>query len=224
MDHRNDRPPHVATLGSARLGVLAVSILAASLASQGCKSPPAPHVPLSRRSSQIVPDSIPDRPPSGKIAGTAFRFREARWRVDRRPGRERFEVWLSEARLPRCGLPGHDRGRRVWFRIPQKTDPETGEWRVDPGQRNAPISVHYEVPEEHRWTGRQGGAALLRIDRVADLGEIFGRVDVCFDDGLRSCVAGRFRATPCVSRVDGHAIRELPVGGSAERWRPEGDE
>lgn len=179
---------------------------------------------MSMRSSQIDLEAVPNRAVSGKLAGARFQVRDARWRVDRRPGRERFEVWLSEHRLPRCGLPGHDTGNRVWLRVPRMTDPRVGEWRAEPRQRRGPMSVHYELLENRRWSGKEGGAAVLRLDRVAELGEVHGRVHVCFDDGGPSCVLGRFRATPCVSRADGHAIRELPVGGRSERWDPEGDE
>lgn len=214
------RPP------TSQVGAFVVVLLATLVPPfAGCdREAPPPRARLTRRAAQLDPDAIADRPPTGTLGETPFRFREARWKIDRRPGRERLEIWLSEEELPRCGLPGHDLGRRLWFRIPRVTELRPGTWRVDPGQRRAPMSIHYELQEGHRWIGRAGGAAVLRIDAVGELGEIQGRTHVCFDDGWPSCVQGRFRAMPCVSRVDGNAIRELPVRGRAEPWQPEGDE
>jgi hypothetical protein len=176
----------------------------------GCGPGAAPSVDLERRAADIDPDAIEAGPVRGVVAGTPFRAVDARVRVVRFPGRERVELWLAESRFEHCGLRGRDEGRRLFVRFPGVTELPEALVRIDPGDSQATGSVHFEVPDGRRWRGVGRAAAVLRVDGRGDGGMVRGRLEAWFDDGAGSRVAGRFRAVPCGSPVDGAALRELP--------------
>ena len=184
-----------------------LAIVGWALATLGCGAEAAPAEPLTIRSEEMQAADIPEGPVTGTIAGEEFTALDARFRVERYPGRERLDLIFYPERRADCGLPvARDTGS-VFLRFDGVTELTTGEQRIDPGDEDPAFGVHYELKEERMFSGVAGGAALLSLDEVRPTA-IIGRVRVCFDDGRGSCVMGRFEAIECRSPVDGFSTRE----------------
>jgi hypothetical protein len=97
-------------------------------------------------------------------------------------------------------VPAPDLSRRVWLRIKGRGVLREGDYRTEDRAEPGPLSVHYEVPGAPDWIGVGGGAALLSLEEV-EVDAVSGRVQICFDDGLGSCVKGTFRARVCKSEI-----------------------
>lgn len=178
-----------------------------ALVAVGCGADAAPAEPLTIRSEEMQAADVSDGPVTGTIAGEEFVTVDARFRVERYPGRERVDLIFYSDQRTDCGLPiARDTGA-VFLRFDGVTELSTGELRVDPGDEDPAFSVHYERKAEREFSGVIGGAALLSLDEVRPTA-ILGRVRVCFDDGGGSCVMGRFEAIECRSAVDGWSTRE----------------
>jgi hypothetical protein len=145
----------------------------------------------------------------GEIAGRSFTLRDARFRIVQGPNRTRVDLLFSDRRIEHCGLP-IDRPRHtfVWARVADRTTlaPERLEQR---GDDDDPIELHYERPRAGELVTSHRAVASVEIERV-DAQAIAGQLRACFADVHESCVAGTFEARPCVSRIDGQAIREPP--------------
>jgi hypothetical protein len=174
-----------------------------------CEEAEAPRVPLDVQSADLEVPAATSEVVSGTLDGEPFTVMDARFRIDREEGRERVDLLLSEAETERCGLPLARTGRRVWMRWPGVMAIPTGEVRGDPGDDEGAVSVHYEVPVEHHMRGSGGGAFVVSIT-VSDDETVEGVLDIRFDDGRGSAVAGRFEAEACVGEIDRRLPREGP--------------
>lgn len=181
--------------------LLAARGIALILAITACNAPPTsgPH-PLAARASAKTLTDIPATPLAGTLRGKPFKLADARVRIEARAGRERVDVYLSETPIERCGLPLARHGRRVWLRLPGTPTLDGAELRVEAG-KPGPFEPHYEVELDGRWLGHGGGAALLSL-KSEGFRKYAGQLWACFDDGLDSCVAGRFEASGCRSELD----------------------
>lgn len=186
--------------------------LVALLATSGCRHEAETRRPPARRSEAMAVALIPPAPVAGRLAGQPFRLRTAWYRVQRRPGRERVDLVLSEgARTRLCSESAPDHARHVWLRFPGVTALRPGEQRLDPPSAR-PFSVHYERVVGARWRGHGGGSAVVAFDSVQP-SAVAGRLEVCFGDAAQSCVAGSFHAAECWSELD----LDSPVSGGASR-------
>lgn len=202
-----------ATVGArACAGFLGVGL---GLGVVGCGGDEAPVAPLQKAASDLSLDGL-EAPVSGTLAGEAFAADSAWYRVKRFPGRERVDLYFDSPAPERCGLPVRRETRRVWLRFPGKSALDPGELRAatdvhgkgDERPEGTALTVHYELGTRgHKWVGRSGGVVAVAIDEVEPRA-ISGRLNVCFDDGEQSCVAGAFRAPECFTRIDGRVFRE----------------
>lgn len=191
----------------------------AALAAHGCDHY-EPGGPPAQTSAAMNVASIPTAGVSGTLGGQRFVLREAWYRVQRRAGRERIDLVLSEGRATRlCAESDPEGARHVWVRFPRWQRFSAGEYRIDPNSANPAMSVHYEAPREHAWEGRGVASAVVVIDEAAG-DTVSGRIRACFGDATRSCVAGSFRAQECRSELDPDGPnagnirrREAPDGG-----------
>ncbi|MEI8255001.1 MAG: hypothetical protein WCJ30_04950 [Deltaproteobacteria bacterium] len=178
----------------------------------GCRWKPEVHQHLAVRSSDMQVAAIPPPSVGGSIDGQAFHLRTAWYRVERRAGRERVDLILSEGTRARlCGDSTPERAREVWLRFPGVTSLQAGVQRVDPPAAT-PFSIHYERIVDDRWRGHTGGAAVVSLD-VVERTTISGRLRACFDDTSASCLSGTFRAEECQSELD----LDSPISGGASR-------
>lgn len=161
-----------------------------------CAEPPPPMPDPSRVSLEGIPRSV-----RGSIDGERFAAAAPRFVVVEREGRERVDLLFADRRIERCGLPVRRSDRRVWIRF-------AGQTSLAPGTYDE-LDVHYEIPAERGFRAEHRGLGRLEI-RAAGAGSIEGAMHVCFADAAQSCVAGSFRATRCISRIDGRALREGP--------------
>lgn len=176
-----------------------------------CGSPPAPPPPLPDASSASIDQASADHV-EGTIAGAPFQALDVRFRAHD-GAVPRVDLWLADGAIERCGLAMPRTGTRVWLRFAGITSLARGRY-VQTEEEGTPVEAHYE-----RWVGRVGNApdwaevhrarTEVEITR-ASATVIEGRLRTCFADGRESCVGGHFRATPCLSRVDGRALREPP--------------
>lgn len=170
-----------------------------------CTSADAPPEPLPEASAVSLEGL--DEGVSGRVAGEPFEARDQRFVVVSREGRERVDLRFSDRPIERCGLPIARDDRRVWIRFAGRTalEPGTYERIGDEGD----FEVHYELPAERGVRSVHRGVGRIEVRHVGPRA-VEGLVNVCFADEERSCVAGTFRATACLSRVDGRALRESP--------------
>ncbi|MCC6523337.1 MAG: hypothetical protein IT373_11795 [Polyangiaceae bacterium] len=176
----------------------------------GCgKSEPVP-VPAAR-AADLDPASVTETDVSGVIDAQRFTVREAWYRVERREGRRRVDVILSEGELGRlCKDEDVTHARHVWLRFNGIDTVAPGTYRGD-SDADEDFSAHYEAHEEHGWTGRGGTAAVL-IDAPPPLPEgsapgataevVSGKLRACFGPGTEGCVAGLFRARRCLTEAE----------------------
>lgn len=183
----------------------AVVLLSCALAACAPEAPPAPMPDASGLSLE----GLRARSVHGRIGGRSFQVHDARFRVVTRAGRERVDIFLADRPIERCGLPMTRDDTRVWIRFSGRTAIDPGTYALE-GEEGEDFDVHYERPNAdgviesvHR------GVARLEI-RSASAERVRGVTKVCFADTERSCVEGAFDARPCLSRIDGRAIREPP--------------
>jgi hypothetical protein len=167
-----------------------------------CEEPPPPPLP-----EPVSLDDVGDAPAAGSIDGAPWELEDARFRIERREGRERVDLFLWDRPVERCGLPIARAGTHVWLRVPGRTELEVGELAT--GDGDDALSAHYERLEGDTLVTAHRATARLRIEAVEPR-RVRGRLRACFADEERSCVEGTFDAAPCWSRVDGRAIREPP--------------
>lgn len=72
------------------------------------------------------------------------------------------------------------------------------------------FEVHYERPTADGLRAVHRGLGRIEITRRLEDGRLEGRLRICFADAGHSCVGGSFVAAPCLSRIDGRALREPP--------------
>lgn len=152
-------------------------------------------------------DEAGEGPVQGRIAGEPWQLSDARFRVERREGRERVDLLLWDRPIERCGLSIEREGTALWLRFLGRIELEPGE--LARGADGGPFEVHYEVPHERGFTSVHRGVGEVRIDAVEER-SVRGRLRVCFADPEQSCVGGTFDAAPCWSRIDGRTLREPP--------------
>ena len=186
----------------------AVALLACAT---GCASEAAAPAPLPDVAS-VALEEVGEGAVEGEIDGEPFVTVDARFRVVDQPGRERVELLFSDRAIERCGLPMEREERLVWLRFGGRT-------HLDPGSYAAlevdtrDFSLHWERPvgEGLDRTIRWGERGVARVEITsASPRRVQGRVSVCFAGEEPACVAGRFDAAPCWSRIDGRTAREPP--------------
>ncbi len=180
-------------------------LFAATLAvgTVACEEPPP--APMPAASAVALEGAALGPRVEGSIAGRAFRATDARFRAYRGEGRERVDLYLSDRSMARCGLPLARPDTRVWVRVVGRSALEPGELSTE----DEAVEVHYERPGAEGIEAIHRGVGRLAIEE-ASAARVTGALRICFADAEGSCVGGRFAATPCLSRVDGRAIREPP--------------
>jgi hypothetical protein len=195
------------------VAALGAPLLSAGL---GCDSDPTAAPPAgSVRPAHDSAAAIPTSPIEGKLRGQPFVVRDARYRVDRRPGHEHVDILLSdgEAKGP-CGDLEPAEPPRIWLRRQGAAPLASQEIRIAQGQA-AGWEAHYQLRQNGRWVAAGDGAAWLRLD-VPDAGfTVRGALSVCFADGAGSCAAGAFVAHACPTEID------RPVRGVGPTESPE---
>lgn len=182
------------------LGFLASILSVGFVVLAGCEpTPTSENLPLAARAAGRRLEDIVDGKISGNVRGKPFRAADVRVRVETMLGRERVDLLVSSERLDHCGLSTKTHGTRVWVRWKGTVPMDGRPLRVEPGQHGA-MSVHYEEMEDGRWVAHGGGAALVSLTKT--FGRYSGRVWICFDDGLDSCVTGTFSGIECRSELD----------------------
>lgn len=164
-----------------------------------------PRRPLNVGLMDLRGEAVPEGPVSGTIAGNPFRSKNAYYTISRRAGGQRIDLFFLEEEHEHCGLPGASSslsGPTVWIRIPGRTSLAPGELTAELAGENT-MQAHYEVQQEGHWTGVGIGRSVGLLS-IATIQEdiVHGHLLVCFDDGVESCVRGRFRAGECRSEVD----------------------
>ena len=182
------------------LGPFAVVLSAGLVWLAACEpTPKSENLPLAVRAASKNLDDIADAGITGKIRETPFTAADVKVRVETMPGRERVDLIVSSARLDHCGLPRANRETRVWVRWKGTAPMDGRAVRVEAGQRGA-MSVNYETLHDGHWVSHGGGAGL--VSHTKTFGGYTGRLWICFDDGLDSCVTGSFHGTECRSELD----------------------
>lgn len=188
----------------------AASVLAALLVA-GCHEAPRREGAPRERSTSMQAGNLATAPVAGHLGGTPFRLRAAWYRVVRRPGHERVDLFLSEGNVSRlCGRPTPSNARQVLVRVPNARTLTRGELRV--AATTTAMQVSYETPVEHGYEGVGAGEALVVLDTVEST-VVAGRMRACFPDAQGSCVDGTFRAEECRDELD----FDGPRGGGAHR-------
>lgn len=174
----------------------------------GCGEPPAP--PPMPEPSSVELESLGEGAIAGTIGGEAFSAADVRFRVTSFPGRERVDLWIADRPIERCGLPVQREHTLVWARFAGRTELAAGTYELAGGEGEDELEVHYERPGEGRSIDAvHRGRARIEITEASPA-RLAGRLRICFADEARSCVGGSFEATPCLSRIDGRAVREPP--------------
>ena len=185
-----------------RVGIAALAGLLGACATE---PPPAP-LP----SIESVPlEGIEEGPVHGTVDGEPFRAADSRFVVVTREGRERVDLVFSDRPVERCGLPIEREDVRVWVRFAGRGRLDPGTFALDGTEDDAELEVHYEHPDGPAIVGVHRGVARVEISE-ASRARVEGALHVCFADSSESCVEGTFEATPCLSRIDGRALREPP--------------
>ncbi len=207
-------PPAMFALRRAVGRLLAVTATAGVVSSCGHTEPT--YTP-SQASSAMTLAAIPPSPVSGTLAGRRFTTHDTWYRVIRKAGRERIDIFLTEGRQTRlCAESDPESARHVWVRFPGWQIFRAGEYRIDPGTAHAPMSVHFEVPdEEHHWEGNGTASAVVSIDAVSG-DSVTGRMRACWGDAHHSCVEGSFRAIECRPETE----PDSPTAGNYRRREP----
>jgi len=138
----------------------------------------------------------------GRVRSAPFVARDARYLVDRRPGREHIDILLSDAKAQEaCGPLSPAEPPRIWLRYAAAGPLPASELTISPGAPSA-WEVHYQLRSEGRWVSSREAAAIGKVV-LADAGRtLTGALSVCFADGLQSCVSGSFVAIDCPSEID----------------------
>ncbi len=93
----------------------------------------------------------------------------------------------------------------------QAEAPANGDTQAAAGSAEHPMEVHWERPVgeglDYTIHHQHRGVARVEIETVSPT-SIVGRARICFAGD--ECVAGRFVAAPCWSRIEGRALRESP--------------
>lgn len=172
--------------------------LIAALCASACKA--AAVAPTSVPAAAMDLSAVPERAVAGTVDGVRFALREAWFRVERRKGRARVDVILSEGRATRlCATSEPEHARHVWLRLAGVTQLAPGDLRGAPSPDDT-ISAHWETRASGAWQGRAGSVA-LRVETVSPA-LITGRVRACFGPGAEGCVEGSFQARACVTELD----------------------
>ena len=146
--------------------------------------------------------AIPTSPIEGKLRGVPFVVRDARYRIDRRPGHEHVDVLLSDAEAPGpCGNLDPAEPARIWLRRQGATPLASEEIRIAQGQVDG-WEAHYQLRRDGRWVAAGDGVALLQLDVPDGGATVRGALSVCFADGADSCAAGGFVAQACPTEID----------------------
>ena len=179
----------------------------------GCNERPLPELgepaPVPDNTTSIGVSAV-----NGKIAGSPFEVKAARYSIDRRPGHEKVVIHLlNEAPEKLCSELGNMRSTTVWLRKngTQSVEPEAV--RLGP-KTKSPWEVHYEVYDQGRWVGVGRANLLLKVSAVRADMTLDGDLAACFGDANKSCVSGHFSATYCPTRID------APVRGTENMERP----
>jgi hypothetical protein len=211
---------------------LALALATSSaLATSACEGAPVAEPPLPSAES-VALEGVGEGAVAGTIDGEPFSAVDARFRVVTYEGRERVELLFADRAIERCGLPMDRPETLVWARFPGRSHLDPGRYELlgeEPAEGAAEggvetaqpsFSVHWERPVgeglEHEIRAGHRGVARIEIeqaDALATTGRLRGRLHVCFAPergGEPECVAGRFDAAPCWSRIDGRTLREPP--------------
>lgn len=161
-------------------------------------------------------DAVPTAAVSGAVDGARFTLREAWFRVERREGRARVDLLLSEGRATRlCATSEPEDARHLWVRITDVTALTPGDLRGGPTTSGA-VTAHWESRASGHWEGRPGSVA-LRVE-AADGAAVTGRLRACFGPGADGCVSGTFLARRCESELD----LDGPLAGNTRRAPEDG--
>jgi hypothetical protein len=155
------------------------------------------------------PDAVPDAPVSGRIRGAAFVMRDARYRIDRRPGYAHTDIELSSgAAESACAAVLPRTSTSVWLRL-EGVDPiASASTRSGPGGQG-PWKVYYQAYQGAGWVGVGEGSALVTLHEPGPDGHVPGGIAVCFPDETKSCVSGSFDAVACPASID-QPVRGTP--------------
>ncbi|MFI5298389.1 MAG: hypothetical protein ACHREM_09845 [Polyangiales bacterium] len=187
-----------------------VACLVSALLATACREELKRPAPVAVDPPASTVDGIPAAQVSGKLRGTVFTVRDARYVIDRRIGFEHTDIKLSAgAAESSCAPLAPARAPSVWIRIDGPAPLETRDLKVGPGV-GAPYSVHYQVHDGERWVGVGDGAALLSLHAPGPDGRLSGSIAVCFPDADKSCVSGSFEAVSCPWRID-QPVRGAPA-------------
>ncbi len=143
----------------------------------------------------------------GKLGGRSWTLRDARFRILDRPRRRYVDLLLSDAHIERCGLPIEREGALVWLRFEDRKALDPGETEI--ADASSKVRMHYEISAGAKLQSAHRGRGRVRID-ASDQRQVSGRLALCFADADHSCIRGDFTARPCLSRIDGRALREPP--------------
>ena len=155
------------------------------------------------------PQSIPEAPVTGRIHGTPFAMRDARYVVDRRVAYAHTDILLSAGAAESACVPvSPATSTAVWLRLEGPGKIETADVRTGPGKEGT-WSVHYQVFDGERWLGAGEGSALVSLHEPGPDGKLSGGIAVCFSDDDKSCVSGSFDAVGCPPSID-QPVRGTP--------------
>lgn len=185
---------------------LSLSLLATMALSACAGEEPPRALP---EASSVALDGVGEGPVSGEIDGQPFAAADVRFRITRFPGRERVDLWIADRHIERCGLPLAREGTRVWARWSGRTSLEPGLFSRLSDEEEDAIELHYERAEGRAIHAAHRAVGHVELTEVT-AAHVVGRLRACFADAEGSCVGGTFEATPCLSRIDGRAIREPP--------------
>jgi len=186
-----------------RLALFSLGVLAA------CRDDLPPPPPSVVEPPVASPESIPDAPVSGRIHGSPFVMRDARYLLDRRVGYAHTDIQLSSGTADSACAPiSPPTSTSVWLRLEGSDKIPSASLRVQSGVEGS-WTVHYQVFDGTAWTGVGNGSALLTLHEPGPDGRLSGGIAVCFSDDTKSCVAGSFDALACPATID-QPVRGTP--------------